>query len=115
MSMSVNPGSGPVRAGTLENAERNMRAFCDDATARYERWFRFRHIHQDDGGRWAFEVECEDGRVVRVDMPGLDLARVRWMSSEDGDIWEFPRLLVDGASWIWTFALGALFRGGESS
>lgn len=37
-------------------------------------------------------------------MPGWPLGQVRWQP--DADAWQFPRLYVDGGSWLWGFAVG---------
>ncbi|MET9402659.1 hypothetical protein [Kitasatospora sp. NPDC002965] len=39
-------------------------------------------------------------------MPGLSLDQVRWMNEPDQNIWNYPRLFVDGSSWVWWYALG---------
>jgi hypothetical protein len=47
-------------------------------------------------------------RVCNVAMPGLPLERVRFLGLQDQDIWRFPRLYVDGGSWVWKYAVGIL-------
>lgn len=37
-------------------------------------------------------------------MPGLPLDKVRYVKGEKRSILEFPRLYVDGSSWIWYIA-----------
>jgi hypothetical protein len=61
----------------------------------------------DDGdGRHTFTLTWE-GYAREVQMPDLDLERVRWMGLPGQNIWDFPRLCVDGSSWVWQFALKA--------
>jgi hypothetical protein len=55
-------------------------------------------------GRWEFTIRHGKHKCV-VDMPGRALYRVRWMKEPGQDIWEFPRLYVDGSSWVWLFAI----------
>jgi len=38
-------------------------------------------------------------------MPGLPLDRVRYIGAPEQNAWRFPRLFVDGNSWLWEFAL----------
>lgn len=64
--------------------------------------------HQaDHDGRYGFDL-IVDGRAVVVEMPGLALEAVRWLDSESGSIWDFPRLYVDGSSWIWKYAVSVI-------
>ena len=106
MSVFINPGSGPVDGATIEYATTNMARFMDDLVADG-------HIVTADGvgedqgdGRWRFVIVV-DGQEREVEMPGLPIDRVRWMGEPDQNIWDFPRLYVDGSSWVWKFALGA--------
>jgi hypothetical protein len=107
LSISVNPGSGPVSAATEENATHNMAVFILDLGVRnLTATGATRTPDKDYGeGRYAFSVAMADGRTLEVQMPGLPLDQVRWLKSESQDIWQFPRLYVDDSSWIWYFAL----------
>ena len=40
-----------------------------------------------------------------VEMPGLPLEQVRYMGHEGQNARDYPRLYVDGASWLWEFAV----------
>jgi hypothetical protein len=107
-SITINPGSGPVEGASEEQAQANMGAFCTDLRARgIIASTVTRHEADDDGGRFGYRLGLDDGRVVDVEMPGLALDKVRYMGEEGQNIWHFPRLYVDGSSWIWLFALGA--------
>lgn len=47
---------------------------------------------------------CRRGiRKASVDMPGTPLTEVRYI--DGADPWRFPRLYVDGSSWLWEFAV----------
>ena len=61
-------------------------------------------VDDEWGGRWPCLLVL-GGRECWVAMPGLPLERVRYMG-EPQNIWDFPRLYVDGDSWVWEFAIG---------
>jgi len=107
----INPGSGPVPGATEANAKDNMTAFAEEVAERYGADVSVGDVIGESDGRWTFPlVVRKDGKVHEhdVDMPGLPLERVCWRSEEDGSIWDFPRLYVDGSSWIWKFAVKVL-------
>jgi hypothetical protein len=111
MQVHINPGSGPVNAATVEQAEINIRAFAADLTARghhnvtTERKADADYNTTDGDGRFCWLVSVDDEPDEEVQMPGIPLDRVRWLGSDGQDIWQFPRLYVDDSSWIWYFAL----------
>lgn len=109
MNVFINPGSGPVADATHEQAAANVCAFiadvaakigCDPAgvTATHE-------TTASDGGRYPFTL-IRGERRCEVDMPGIPTDRVRWMREPGQNIWDYPRLYVDGSSWVWWFAIG---------
>ena len=109
MRIVVNPGSGPVEGATEEHAQANIRHFltdCDDGE-RADRWRAVRYADGDlEGeGRYSFLL-WRNNRCHLVAMPGLPLDQVRYIGEGDQRIGDFPRLYVDGSSWIWKFALG---------
>jgi len=107
ISISVNPGSGPVAEATEQNAIDNMAVFTDDLRTRgITVTGSVRRPEADYGsGRYAFTVTTDDDHATEIQMPGLPVDQVRWLKSEGQDIWQFPRLYVDDGSWIWYFAL----------
>jgi hypothetical protein len=100
----INPGSGPVPGATYENAVANMFAFAGEVGA--ESWSG--GADTEDGGRWTFELR-RGADVAEVEMPGLPLERVRYVGADDQNIWDFPRLYVNGSSWVWAYALGVVW------
>lgn len=103
----INPGSGPVAESTYAQALQNMAVFVAEAGCHSLTEL----LKPDQGdGRFKFFV-CRGSTWHEVDMPGIPLAKVRWMGEPDQDIWDFPRLYVDGSSWVWKFAVNA--AGGE--
>lgn len=108
-SIAINPGSGPVSSATETNATANMGVFTDDLRAMNLDVDTFtRRAASDYGeGRYAYSVAFADGRSVEVQMPGLPVEHVRFLSEPGQNIWHFPRLYVDDSSWVWQWALSA--------
>lgn len=101
----INPGTGPVDNANEADAHNNMRWLVSDAGLQGARIRRKRRL--DDSGRFGFSVKCE-GCTWDVEMPGLPLGRVRFTKGLDP--WQFPRLYLDGSSWLWEFAVGIMKR-----
>lgn len=114
MTIFINPGSGPVADATRENAIKNMEVFVNDLLALGKKVgpCATKFGSELDEGRLHFDVEIDDD-IYEIEMPGLPLSQVRWMEEPGQDIWDFPRLYVDGSSWIWKFALGVCERDEE--
>lgn len=106
MSIIINPGSGPVGGASIEYATTNMARFMDDLIAAGHTVGAIGNGEDQGDGRWRFVISV-DGRDVEVEMPGLPVEQVRWMDEPDQNIWDFPRLYVDGSSWVWKYALSA--------
>lgn len=108
MSITINPGTGPVEGATEENARANIDRFAADlviagiTTTSIER-----DPDVDSDGRYGYQLTTGDGRALSIDMPGLPLDQVRYVDEPGQDIWDFPRLYVDGSSWVWMFAIRA--------
>ena len=100
----INPGSGPVAGSSRSAAIVAIETFVKDLGLPEVR-VGDPPDAADNGGRFAFTLSL-GGRKVEVDMPGLPIERVRYMGEAGQNIWDFPRLYVDGSSWIWTFGLG---------
>jgi hypothetical protein len=102
INVIINPGSGPVANALLTNAEANIQQFIKDCgiegiTAAHS-------PEGDERGRFLFvltrgEVQHE------VEMPGLPIEQVRYTGAADQSILDFPRLYVDGSSWVWKYAV----------
>lgn len=98
----VNPGTGPVEDADADTARKNMRQFIADLGLDGVRLRRIRK--QDYGeGRFAFRLWLGP-RCCDIQMPGLPVERVRYISREQNP-WHYPRLYVEGSSWLWVFAL----------
>ena len=108
MTIFINPGTGPVAGATEVHAAFNMGVFTADLIgAGIQVTSAEQRPDLDDEGRFGWKITTADGREAEIEMPGLPLARVRWMDEPDQNIWDFPRLYVDGSSWVWKYALSA--------
>ena len=103
MTIIIDPGSGPVADATYEDALANMRVFCADA--QLHSLTEVKHPDLNDG-RFKF-FACNGAHWHEIDMPGLPLQAVRYMDPSTQNIWDFPRLYVDGSSWVWKYAINA--------
>lgn len=108
----INPGTGPVHQACETDAMSNMVKFRDDVAERIgckpEEIGIERLKNERSGigtGRFSFTLTRGKHRSM-VDMPGLLTKHVRWMNLPEQNIWDFPRLYVDGSSWVWFFAIG---------
>lgn len=113
MTIIINPGTGPVPGATEENATAAMAVFCDDLRAQGKPVAGFDRTSGDDEGRFAYDVILADGETHQIEMPGLPVDQVRYLGTDEQDIWDFPRLYVDGSSWVWCYALDACQREDE--
>lgn len=107
MNVIINPGSGPVPEAREAHAVTNITVFGDDLRrAGIVVASCSRTPDADYGeGRYAFALATADGRTIEIQMPGLPVDRVRYLDGAEQNIWDFPRLYVDGSSWVWKFAL----------
>lgn len=103
----INPGTGPVEGATLDHAYHNMAALLADAGMPGGMFNRDCEAKEEDDGRFAFTTRVE-GKDVSILMPGLPLDEVRYTGEPGQNIWNYPRLYVDGSSWVWKFAVSQL-------
>lgn len=68
------------------------------------------HDHHD--GRYPFRVSV-NGVSHLVEMPGLPIEEVRWIDGDDQNLLDFPRIFIDGSSWIWLIGVSVLVDGDE--
>lgn len=103
----INPGAGAVSDATEQEAQKAMDALLADLGVGWTRTPAA--IGPGDEGRWPFQIQHRDGDCSHeVDMPGWPVDQVRWLGPDSGSIWNFPRLYVDGSSWVWKYALSVL-------
>jgi hypothetical protein len=94
----INPGSGPVSVSTRENADKNMQKFLEDTESDS-----FEFTKEEEDGRFTYLLK-KGSWTSEIMMPGLALDQVRYIGGPDQNIGDFPRLYVDGSSWVWKYA-----------
>jgi hypothetical protein len=110
MIVHINPGSGPVSDATEAHAAINITAFLDDLAIEHDVLRpAIRHGEMDEGGRFGWTIRVDDV-WFEIEMPGIPLDQVRWIDGPEQNIWNFPRLYVDGSSWVWKYALASCTR-----
>lgn len=110
MNIIINPGTGPVSQWgddiSEENAIDNIKHYITDCNLKDIKYLRL--PDKDEDGRFGFILYKNhyDASVCHfIDMPGLPLAQVRYIDKEKQNIWDFPRLYVDGDSWVWCYGM----------
>lgn len=107
MSFIINPGTGPVEGASYDEARANIAQLAIDAGMEH---CGVGGSGEPHNGRYRFELIHGD-RTCEVDMPGLPIEQVRYLGNPEQNIWDFPRLYVDGSSWLWAYAID-MVRGG---
>jgi hypothetical protein len=101
----INPGTEPVRRSSVDEAVANMPQLLADCGVPD---LRFERTKGDHDGRYCFTVTDPAGNEADVDMPGVPLADARYCNLAGENIWDFPRLYVNGSSWVWYYAVSQL-------
>lgn len=104
MNYIINPGSGAVEGNvSWENAYKNIKAYISECEIPMRI---IKSEHEDDEGRYLFVLKNDEYNYeIEVEMPGLPLEKVRYVKGDNRNVFEFPRLYVDGSSWIWYLAV----------
>lgn len=100
--ISINPGTEPDPRATLANAEIVAAAICRDLGLPETTPVRMLGEGADGWFRFNFIL---GKRSVEVDIPGDDPETIC-----KGQPWVSRRLYVDGASWLYGYALNAISR-----
>lgn len=103
VTFCINPGSGPVADASMEEAEANIRQLIEDIGVPDVTYHRDEE-HDYGDGRYCFVLQHGD-RESEIQMPGIPVDRVRFLGANGQNIWHFPRLYVDGSSWVWKYAI----------
>lgn len=102
----INPGTEPISDTNEESAVSNTQAFVDELNLDGISVFRMPGFDYGNG-RYAFNLIYNE-RACPIQMPGLPLNKVAYHGGDNP--WHFPRLYVDGSSWLWEFALSSARR-----
>ena len=100
--VASNPGTGPVDGTDARNARRNIGAFCRELALRSPHICIERRSGEGRDGRYDYLIR-RGISSTSVAMPGLPLDRVALRPGDNA--WHFPRLYVDGSSWLWPYAI----------
>lgn len=112
----INPGTGPVPNATVENAIVAAHALVADVASIAPRYDEERRLEGvtfdrasklDSDGRFGF-VFALGSECVEVEIPGWPVEKLRYLDDEGQNCWNFPRLYVDGSSWLWMYAITAI-------
>ena len=104
----VNPGTFGCDDATAEHSYENMKHFLVDCAVSGAEFVAVPTMDYGEG-RFCFLV-WKDNNCAEIQMPGWSLEKVRYVKSEGQNIWDFPRLYVDGGSWIWYIAADIVKR-----
>lgn len=111
MQLIINPGSGPVDSSNIKDATENIEQFIKDIDLP---GVTYHDIKYNKDGRYSFHLKKQKkkgkNRVCEINMPGIPLEKVRYIDSKKQNIWDFPRLYVNGSDWVWCYAVGCAFE-----
>lgn len=104
MEIFINNGSGKVKEGTWEQAYINIKQFTKDCEIAMH--IKSSEFEPNEDGRYLFVLSADEyNYVTEIEMPALPLENVRFMKEEGQNILDFPRLYVDGSSWVWLYGI----------
>ena len=104
----INPGSGKIKKGFEINAVENMKQLVQDLKKVGISNIRIYNKKKvDNTGRWLFQLKSNN-KTIEITMPGWNLEHTRFMGLPGQNIWNFPRMYVDGSSWVWKYAIGVI-------
>lgn len=101
----INPGTETTKDYGWDEAYKNILQFIEDSEVELY-VYNSKHIPEDDG-RYLFTLKSKliPKYEVEIEMPALPLNQVRFIDSEKQNVWDYPRLYVDGSSWVWKYAI----------
>jgi len=100
-------GQDPASSAALRLAESAMEIFCEDLRQAGSSVAAVSRApgSDDSTGRFGFAILLADGTVHQIQMPGRTLQQVRYLGPPH-HAGAYPRLYVNGSSWLWLFAVG---------
>lgn len=117
MRVILNPGTGPVADASEANAiacARQLAFDISDPAIRGDRGpvvlnasFERAPQHDDGEGRYAFVFRLGE-RSATIDIPGRPVERVRYIDQDSQNIWDYPRLYINGSSFVWYYVVALL-------
>ncbi len=107
----VNHGSEPISEASLCLAEVAVDRFAQQAAQVHGMRLRGRRrlSEADRHGRFGFVLvfACAGGQEIEheIAMPGVRLDLVEYRAQDRTSAWDIHRLYLNGASWLWEFAI----------
>jgi hypothetical protein len=96
-----------VGVDLLRNENENIQAFVGDIEISGVKVRRREKYGTKN--RFHFALRLGD-KNIEIVMPRLPLEQVRYLGSSHQHGWNFPRLYVNGHSWLWNSAINAVKR-----
>lgn len=104
MNIIMNPGTGKTEDNGFEQALSNIKVFIQECTIDIE--ITSSNKHPNENGRYSFFLKhWSTGKEFEIEMPSLPLSDVHYIDSENQNIMNYPRLYVNGNSYVWKYAL----------
>lgn len=94
-----NPGA-EKSFGSIELAENNIKKFIEDSGI----YFEYEYSGQRLNGRFVFNL-IHKNISYEIGMVGENIESVRYIDGYTQNIWDYPRLYVNGNSYVWLYAL----------
>ena len=104
MNIIINPGTGKTEDHGFEQALSNIKVFIEECSIDVELTSSIKH--PSDDGRYSFLLQHKGtGKEFVIKIPALPLAEIYYTDSEKQNINIYPRLYVNGNSYVWKYAL----------
>ena len=113
MKVIINPGTGCITGtNNVRSAEKNIKQFLRDVNCKGPVSY-VRSPDKDYGeGRYCFLIS-NGYKTDEIQMPGLPIERVRFTGDNNQNIWDYPRLYINGSSFVWKYAVSLAFNEDE--
>ncbi len=99
----VNLGTGLVDDASEKYAAQNIAQLVQDVGLE---GITYQRDAPKDYGEGRFAYKLSRGQLdVEVQMPGWPLDNVRFLGEKGQHVLDFPRLYVNGSSWLWKYAV----------
>lgn len=103
--LSINHGTEDTEDLGFEQAYNNVLSFIDDCEIQL--YIKNANCIPGEDGRYLFTLKSPllHKLEYEIEMPSLPLNQVRYMEEKEQNIWDYPRLYLNGSSWVWKYAL----------
>ena len=103
MVIFINPGAGDIEDHGFEQAYKKIQKFIEDCEIPL--YIEKANFQSEENGRYSFTIKSPIKHDLswEVEMPSLSIEQVRYIYEEGQNIGDFPRLYVNGNSWVWKY------------